>query len=44
MVVKALLRRKQVDSDRLRVGGANGHPQLAKALSIPQLIAIGITL
>jgi hypothetical protein len=38
MGVKGLFRRKQVDSDRLR---AEGHPQLAKALSIPQLIAIG---
>lgn len=38
MGAKGLFRRKQVDSDRHRAGG---HHQLAKALSIPQLIAIG---
>lgn len=38
MGVKGLFRRKQVDSDRLR---AEGHHQLAKALSVSQLIAIG---
>lgn len=39
MGVKGLFRRKQVDSDRLR---AEGHHQLAKALSVSQLIAIGV--
>ncbi|KAJ3685905.1 hypothetical protein LUZ61_015069 [Rhynchospora tenuis] len=39
MGVKGLFRRKQVDSDRVR---AEGHHQLAKALSVPQLIAIGV--
>lgn len=38
MGVKGLFRRKQVDSDRLR---AEGHHQLAKTLSVSQLIAIG---
>lgn len=37
--LSSLMRRKQVDSDRVRVEG--GHHQLAKELSIPQLIAIG---
>ncbi|XP_078177769.1 cationic amino acid transporter 2, vacuolar-like [Carex rostrata] len=39
MGVKGLFRRKQVDSDRLR---AEGHHQLAKTLSVSQLIAIGV--
>ncbi|KAE8775535.1 5 -3 exoribonuclease 4 [Hordeum vulgare] len=37
--IRVLLRRKQVDSDRARAAG--GH-QLAKELSITQLIAIGV--
>ncbi|KAI5002247.1 hypothetical protein ZWY2020_026897 [Hordeum vulgare] len=36
--IRVLLRRKQVDSDRARAAG--GH-QLAKELSVTQLIAIG---
>lgn len=36
--IRVLLRRKQVDSDRARAGGGK---QLAKELSITQLIAIG---
>ncbi|RZR94935.1 hypothetical protein BHM03_00023752 [Ensete ventricosum] len=35
-----LTRRKQVDSDRVRDRG--GYHQLAKALSVPELVAIGI--
>lgn len=35
-----LTRRKQVDSDRVRNRG--GYYQLAKALSVPELVAIGI--
>uniref|UniRef100_A0A0E0MPR5 Cationic amino acid transporter C-terminal domain-containing protein n=1 Tax=Oryza punctata TaxID=4537 RepID=A0A0E0MPR5_ORYPU len=37
--MRALMRRKQVDSDRVRAAG--GH-QLAKELSVTQLIAIGV--
>ncbi|KAJ6846563.1 cationic amino acid transporter 3, mitochondrial-like [Iris pallida] len=37
---RSLTRRKQVDSDRSRTDG--GHHKLAKELSIPQLIAIGV--
>ncbi|XP_078430842.1 cationic amino acid transporter 3, mitochondrial-like [Wolffia australiana] len=37
--VRSLMRRKKVDSHRDR---AEGHHQLAKALSVPQLIAIGV--
>uniref|UniRef100_A0A1D1YMZ4 Cationic amino acid transporter 2, vacuolar n=1 Tax=Anthurium amnicola TaxID=1678845 RepID=A0A1D1YMZ4_9ARAE len=37
---RSLIRRKQVDSNRVRVEG--GHQQLAKELSIIQLIAIGV--
>ncbi|KAL5206808.1 hypothetical protein ABZP36_035017 [Zizania latifolia] len=37
--MRALMRRKQVDSDRARAAG--GH-QLAKELSITQLVAIGV--
>lgn len=37
------MRRKQVDSDRsLADGSGGGHHKLAKELSIPQLIAIGV--
>jgi hypothetical protein len=36
--MRALMRRKQVDSDRVRAAG--GH-QLAKELSVTQLVAIG---
>lgn len=40
--VRSLLRRKQVDSDRARAeAGGSHHHQLAKELSIPQLVAIG---
>ncbi|XP_020082017.1 cationic amino acid transporter 2, vacuolar-like [Ananas comosus] len=35
------MRRKQVDSDRVRAE-ATSHHQLAKELSIPQLVAIGV--
>ncbi|URD86320.1 hypothetical protein MUK42_27758 [Musa troglodytarum] len=35
-----LTRRKQVDSDRVRDRG--GYHQLAKALSVPELVAIGV--
>ncbi|MQM04679.1 hypothetical protein Taro_037481, partial [Colocasia esculenta] len=38
--LRSLMRRKQVDSERVRVEG--GHHQLAKELSILQLIAIGV--
>jgi cationic amino acid transporter 1 len=37
--VRALMRRKQVDSDRARPGGSS-H-QLRKELSVTQLVAIG---
>lgn len=37
--MRALMRRKQVDSDRVRAAG--GH-QLAKELSVTQLVAIGV--
>ncbi|XP_065005859.1 cationic amino acid transporter 2, vacuolar-like [Musa acuminata AAA Group] len=37
---RCLTRRKQVDSDRVRA--EEGHHQLAKALSVPQLVAIGV--
>ena len=37
--IRGLLRRKQVDSDRARAAGAG--QQLAKELSVTQLIAIG---
>lgn len=33
------MRRKQVDSDRVR---AEGQPQLAKELNVPELVAIGV--
>ncbi|KAG6502695.1 cationic amino acid transporter 2, vacuolar-like isoform X1 [Zingiber officinale] len=36
---RCLTRRKQVDSNRKRAGGGQ---QLAKALSVPQLVAIGV--
>lgn len=36
---RSLMRRKQVDSDRVR---AEGQPQLAKELNVPELIAIGV--
>ncbi|KAL6894554.1 hypothetical protein ACP4OV_008652 [Aristida adscensionis] len=36
---RCLTRRKQVDSDRVRV---EGQPQLAKELKIPELVAIGV--
>jgi cationic amino acid transporter 1 len=39
MGAKGLFRRKQVDSNRLR---AEGHHQLARSLSVTQLIAIGV--
>lgn len=40
--VRSLMRRKQVDSDRARAeAGGTHHHQLAKELSIPQLVAIG---
>lgn len=39
--IRSLIRRKQVDSDRPRAAGG-GHHQLAKHLSVPQLVAIGI--
>jgi len=35
---RSLMRRKQVDSDRVR---AEGQPQLAKELNVPELVAIG---
>ena len=35
---QSLMRRKQVDSDRIR---AEGQPQLAKELNVPELVAIG---
>ncbi|KAJ0966375.1 hypothetical protein J5N97_027513 [Dioscorea zingiberensis] len=38
--VRSLLRRKEVDSDRAKVGSS--HHQLAKELSVPQLIGIGV--
>ncbi|XP_073005979.1 cationic amino acid transporter 2, vacuolar-like isoform X1 [Typha latifolia] len=38
--MRCLVRRKQVDSDRVKVG--ERHQQLNKILSIPQLIAIGV--
>ena len=38
--IQSLMRRKQVDSDR--VNPERGHHQLAKELSVLQLIAIGI--
>ncbi|URD94361.1 hypothetical protein MUK42_29455 [Musa troglodytarum] len=37
---RCLTRRKQVDSDRVRA--EEGHHQLAKALSVPHLVAIGV--
>ncbi|XP_010521086.1 PREDICTED: cationic amino acid transporter 2, vacuolar-like [Tarenaya hassleriana] len=37
--VRSLVRRKQVDSARAK---AEGHHQLAKALTVPHLIAIGV--
>ncbi|CAN6304153.1 unnamed protein product [Urochloa humidicola] len=36
---RSLMRRKQVDSDRVR---AEGQPQLAKELNVPALVAIGV--
>ncbi|TVU45856.1 hypothetical protein EJB05_05361 [Eragrostis curvula] len=36
---RCLTRRKQVDSDRVRV---EGQPQLARELKIPELVAIGV--
>nr|ACG43321.1 high-affinity cationic amino acid transporter 1 [Zea mays] len=36
---RSLMRRKQVDSDRVR---AEGQPQLAKELNVPELVAIGV--
>ncbi|ONM07698.1 Cationic amino acid transporter 4 vacuolar [Zea mays] len=36
---RSLMRRKQVDSDRIR---AEGQPQLAKELNVPELVAIGV--
>ncbi|KAL6637205.1 hypothetical protein ACP70R_024777 [Stipagrostis hirtigluma subsp. patula] len=36
---RSLMRRKQVDSDRVR---AEGQPQLARELKIPELVAIGV--
>ncbi|WVZ59967.1 hypothetical protein U9M48_010047, partial [Paspalum notatum var. saurae] len=36
---RSLMRRKQVDSDRVR---AEGPPQLAKELNVPELVAIGV--
>ncbi|XP_039139732.1 cationic amino acid transporter 2, vacuolar-like [Dioscorea cayenensis subsp. rotundata] len=39
--IRSLIRRKQVDSDRPRAAGG-GHHQLAKHLSVPQLVAIGV--
>jgi hypothetical protein len=39
--IRALMRRKQVDSDRARAAGGQ---QLAKELSVTQLIAIGASL
>lgn len=36
--LRSLVRRKQVDSHHARAGG---HNQLAKALTVPHLIAIG---
>ncbi|KAJ0982564.1 hypothetical protein J5N97_010819 [Dioscorea zingiberensis] len=38
--IRSLMRRKQVDSDRSKA--AHGGHQLAKALSVPQLVAIGV--
>ncbi|WOK99460.1 hypothetical protein Cni_G08172 [Canna indica] len=38
--LRFLTRRKQVDSDRVRAEG--GHHQLAKALSVPQLVILGV--
>ena len=35
---RCLMRRKQVDSHRVR---AEGQPQLAKELNVPELVAIG---
>ncbi|XP_010909913.1 cationic amino acid transporter 2, vacuolar [Elaeis guineensis] len=41
--MRSLMRRKQVDSDRARAeAGGTHHHQLAKELSIPQLVAIGV--
>ncbi|KAJ1294348.1 hypothetical protein BS78_01G139900 [Paspalum vaginatum] len=36
---RSLMRRKQVDSNRVR---AEGQPQLAKELNVPELVAIGV--
>ncbi|KAK3146579.1 hypothetical protein QOZ80_3BG0268300 [Eleusine coracana subsp. coracana] len=36
---RSLMRRKQVDSDRVRV---EGQPQLARELKIPELVVIGV--
>uniref|UniRef100_A0A0D9ZB74 Cationic amino acid transporter C-terminal domain-containing protein n=1 Tax=Oryza glumipatula TaxID=40148 RepID=A0A0D9ZB74_9ORYZ len=38
----SLMRRKQVDSDRVRAAEGEGQPQLAKELNIPALVAIGV--
>lgn len=40
--MRALMRRKQVDSDRVRAAEGEGQPQLAKELNIPALVAIGM--
>ncbi|XP_062211962.1 cationic amino acid transporter 2, vacuolar-like [Phragmites australis] len=39
VLFRSLMRRKQVDSDRIR---AEGKPQLARELKIPELVAIGV--